>query len=91
MQKNKTRASSSQSTQVNKKEKSSKNNEQFELAKIQFLNKVAHELRTPLSVIKMQIEAIEDGMYENNDRAFQQLREKFAEFERLMDKMTKAK
>lgn len=53
------------------------------------LNNIAHELRTPLSVIKMQIEAIDDGMYENNDQAFKQLREKLVEFESLVDKMTK--
>jgi len=69
----------------------SENLEEFELAKTQFLNDVSHELRTPLSVIKMRIEAIEDGMYENNDLAFQQLREKFSEFEILMDKMMKTK
>jgi two-component system sensor histidine kinase BaeS len=57
--------------------------------KILCLNNIAHELRTPLSVIKMQIEAIDDGMYENNDQAFKQLREKLVEFESLMDKMTK--
>jgi len=58
-------------------------------AKAQFLNKVSHELRTPLSVIKMYVEAIEDGMYENNDEAFQRLREKFEEFEGLMNEMIK--
>lgn len=57
--------------------------------KIFCLNNIAHELRTPLSVIKMQIEAIDDGMYENNDQAFKQLKEKLVEFESLIDKMTK--
>ena len=65
--------------------------EQFELNKVQFLDQVSHELRTPLSVIKMKIEAIEDGMYENNDQAFQLLREKFSELESLMDNITKDK
>ena len=65
--------------------------EQFELNKVQFLDQVSHELRTPLSVIKMKIEAIEDGMYENNDQAFEQLRKKFSEFESIMDKMIKPK
>ncbi|MBL4660522.1 MAG: HAMP domain-containing histidine kinase [Alcanivoracaceae bacterium] len=73
------------------KESLSESHKQFELAKTQFLNKVSHELRTPLSVIKMQIEAIEDGMYENNNKAFQQLRGKLEQFEKLMDKMTKSK
>jgi len=62
-----------------------------ELAKAEILNKVSHELRTPLAVIKMRMEAIEDGMYENNVQAFQQLRQKLAEFERLMDEMTRSK
>jgi len=61
------------------------------LAKAEILNKVSHELRTPLAVIKMRMEAIEDGMYENNVQAFQQLRQKLAEFERLMDEMTRSK
>jgi len=73
------------------KEITCENLELFELAKAQFLHEVSHELRTPLSVIKMRIEAIEDGMYENNDQAFEQLRKKFVEFECLMDKMTKSK
>lgn len=58
-------------------------------AKSQFLNKVSHELRTPLSVIKMYVESIEDGMYENNSEVFQHLKDKFNEFELLMDKMIK--
>jgi len=67
------------------------NTEPFEVAKAQFLSRISHELRTPLSVIKLKVEAIEDGMYQDNAKAFVQLREKLQEFERLMDEMTRAK
>ncbi len=91
MQKNEIKLKQPQRISTDEKEKIFENIDPIELAKIQFLNKVSHELRTPLSVIKMQIEAIEDGMYENNDQAFQKLKEKFSEFEALMDEMMKTK
>lgn len=52
-----------------------------------FLAHVSHELRTPLSVIKMYVEAIQDGMYDNEDEAFAKLHAKFKEFETLMDEL----
>lgn len=62
-----------------------------ELNRIQarFLADVSHELRTPLSVIKLYIEAIQDGMYENNDEAFTRLGVKFKEFEDLIEQLIK--
>lgn len=62
-----------------------------ELNKVQerFLADVSHELRTPLSVIKLYIEAIQDGMYENNDEAFIRLEAKFREFEDLIEQLIK--
>ena len=62
-----------------------------ELSAIQarFLANVSHELRTPLSVIKMYIEAIQDGMFESDDEAFAKLRDKFKEFEELMEQLIK--
>ncbi len=83
MQKNDMQPKRCQSTNTDAKEKFFENIEnidQFELGKAPFLNQVSHELRTLLSVMKLRIEAIEGGMYENNDQAFKQLREKFAEF-----------
>ena len=52
--------------------------EQSNVARLKNLSK---ELRVSLSAIKMQIEAIEDGMYENNDFAFHKLKEKLKQFE----------
>ncbi len=49
------------------------------------------ELRSPLTVIRMYVEAIEDGMFENNDQIFMKLKEKFSAIELLMDEMTKGK
>lgn len=46
-----------------------------------YLQAVSKELRVSFAVIKMQIEAIEDGMYDNNDFAFNKLRKKLAQFE----------
>ena len=67
------------------------NLEQLNRLKEEFMHQVAHELRTPLAVIKMQVEAIEDGMYENNDEAFLKLRDKFTAFEKIMDEMSKGR
>ncbi|WKE64565.1 histidine kinase dimerization/phospho-acceptor domain-containing protein [Gallaecimonas kandeliae] len=58
----------------------------------QFLAQVLHQLRTPLSVIKLYVEAIQDGMFEDNNAAFAKLDAKFQEFEHLMDTLlSKAK
>ncbi len=59
--------------------------------KEEFLHQVAQELRTPLTVIRMHVEAIEDGLFENNDEVFLKLKEKFAALELLIDEMTKGK
>jgi len=55
--------------------------------KAEFLAMLSHELRTPLSVIKLYVEAIQDGMYDNQDQAFARLDAKFQEFEHLMDEL----
>ncbi len=59
--------------------------------KEEFLHQVAQELRTSLTVIRMHVEAIEDGLFENNDEVFLKLKEKFAALELLIDEMTKSK
>ncbi|QSX37528.1 histidine kinase dimerization/phospho-acceptor domain-containing protein [Shewanella sedimentimangrovi] len=55
--------------------------------KAEFLAMLSHELRTPLSVIKLYVEAIQDGMYDNQDLAFARLDAKFEEFEHLMEEL----
>ncbi|QSX41112.1 histidine kinase dimerization/phospho-acceptor domain-containing protein [Shewanella cyperi] len=55
--------------------------------KAEFLAMLSHELRTPLSVIKLYVEAIQDGMYDNQDQAFARLDAKFLEFEHLMEEL----
>jgi len=64
--------------------------EEIDAIQKRFLAEVSHELRTPLSVIKMYVEAIEDGMFGSNDKAFEKLHVKLAEFESLMNEMTKS-
>ncbi|MCE9684922.1 hypothetical protein LZP73_01685 [Shewanella sp. AS16] len=59
--------------------------------KAAFLAALAHELRTPLSVIKLYVEAIQDEMYDNKDQAFARLDAKFQEFEHLMDELLQMK
>lgn len=49
---------------------------------------ISKELRSSLSVISLQIEAIEDGMYFNNNNAFEKLREKLIQFEQQIHTIT---
>ena len=58
-------------------------------AQTDFLNQLSHELRTPLSVIKMTIEAMDDGMFESNDEAFKRVRKKIEDFERKINSLMK--
>ena len=46
---------------------------------------VAHELRTPLSVIRGRLEGLLDGVYERDDRSIGQLIEETALLERLVE------
>ncbi|WMN61972.1 histidine kinase dimerization/phospho-acceptor domain-containing protein [Pseudoalteromonas xiamenensis] len=60
-----------------------------EAKKAQFLATLSHQLRTPLSVIKLYVEALQDGMYDNTDEAFARLDAKCREIEQLMDELLK--
>jgi len=84
MSKNKT----SQSFQIRHKDAGRVlSSEELEAIQSRFLAHLSHELRTPLSVIKMYVEAIQDGMYDNEDEAFAKLHAKFGEFETLMENL----
>jgi two-component system sensor histidine kinase BaeS len=50
-----------------------------------FLADVAHELRTPLSVIEAQLEAIEDGIYPADREHLAPIREQAQALEKLVD------
>jgi signal transduction histidine kinase len=52
-----------------------------------FLADVAHELRTPLSVITGQLEAIEDGVYPADKEHLEPIREQIKSLEKLIDDM----
>jgi signal transduction histidine kinase len=52
-----------------------------------FLADVAHELRTPLSVITGQLEAIEDGVYPADAEHLEPIREQIKALEKLIDDM----
>ena len=52
-----------------------------------FLADVAHELRTPLSVITGQLEAIEDGVYPADAKHLEPIREQIKTLEKLIDDM----
>jgi signal transduction histidine kinase len=52
-----------------------------------FLADVAHELRTPLSVITGQLEAIEDGVYPADAEHLEPIREQIKTLEKLIDDM----
>jgi len=52
-----------------------------------FLADVAHELRTPLSVITGQLEAIEDGVYPADAEHLEPIREQIKSLEKLIDDM----
>jgi signal transduction histidine kinase len=52
-----------------------------------FLADVAHELRTPLSVITGQLEAIEDGVYPADSEHLEPIREQIKSLEKLIDDM----
>jgi signal transduction histidine kinase len=52
-----------------------------------FLADVAHELRTPLSVIEGQIEAIEDGVYPADAEHLAPIREQIRTLEKLIEDM----
>lgn len=51
------------------------------IQKSESLLAISKNLRTSLSSIFMQIEAIEDGMYENNRVAIKKLQKKLRDFE----------
>jgi signal transduction histidine kinase len=52
-----------------------------------FLADVAHELRTPLSVITGQLEAIEDGVYPADAEHLEPIREQIRSLEKLIEDM----
>jgi len=52
-----------------------------------FLADVAHELRTPLSVIEGQLEAIEDGVYPADAEHLAPIREQIRTLEKLIEDM----
>jgi signal transduction histidine kinase len=52
-----------------------------------FLADVAHELRTPLSVITGQLEAIEDGVYPADAEHLEPIREQIKSLEKLIEDM----
>lgn len=52
------------------------------------LHLVSKDLRTSLSGISMQLEAIEDGMYENNELAVKKLLAKVLDFESKIHAIT---
>jgi two-component system sensor histidine kinase BaeS len=52
-----------------------------------FLADAAHELRTPLSIIAGQIEAIEDGLYPADAEHLEPVREQLRTLEKLIDDM----
>jgi two-component system OmpR family sensor kinase/two-component system sensor histidine kinase BaeS len=52
-----------------------------------FLADVAHELRTPLSVIEGQLEAIEDGVYPADEAHLAPIREQIRTLEKLIEDM----
>ncbi len=52
-----------------------------------FLADVAHELRTPLSIIEGQIEAIEDGLYPADAAHLAPIRDQLRALEKLIDDM----
>ncbi len=46
---------------------------EYETARRQWLSDVAHELRTPLSVLQMEIESMQDGVKEVDEKALESL------------------
>jgi len=60
---------------------------QSEQLRQQMTADVAHELRTPLSVIKGDLEALVDGVYPANQETFQSLLEETQRLSRLIDEL----
>ncbi|MEM7255425.1 MAG: ATP-binding protein [Pseudomonadota bacterium] len=56
-----------------------------EEARKQWVADIAHELRTPLSVLRAQVEAIQDGVRANTSETFQTLHDEVRHLTRLVD------
>ena len=61
--------------------------EQSDAARRAFLADAAHEMRTPLSIIKGQVEAISDGIYPADAQHMAAINDQIAALERLIDDM----
>jgi signal transduction histidine kinase len=61
--------------------------ESLDAGRRSFLADVAHELRTPLSVITGQLEAIEDGVYSADTEHLEPIREQIRSLEKLIEDM----
>ncbi|MCG7550634.1 ATP-binding protein [Pseudoalteromonas sp. Of7M-16] len=52
--------------------------------KEKMLADISHELRTPLSVLKLHIEALEHGLFEDNNKAYSKINEKISQLNSLI-------
>ncbi|MDK1288068.1 ATP-binding protein [Pseudoalteromonas umbrosa] len=52
--------------------------------KEKMLADISHELRTPLSVLKLHIEALEHGLFEDNNKAYGKINEKISQLNSLI-------
>jgi signal transduction histidine kinase len=58
--------------------------------KNQLLEQVSHEMRTPLSVFKLQLEMLEDGIAKDPNIVFKKLNGRIDEMERLLGNISKS-
>ncbi len=59
--------------------------EQYEQMRQQWLADVAHELRTPLSILRGEVEALQDGIREADDETLESLHAEALHLSRLVD------
>lgn len=58
--------------------------------KSQVLSDISHDLRTPLSVLKMNFEVIEDEIYTDKQKVYSNVRKTFTEIEALISQISAA-
>jgi two-component system sensor histidine kinase BaeS len=58
--------------------------EQYEYLRQQWITDIAHELRTPLSILRGEIEALQDGIRETNSRQLESLHDEVVHMSRLV-------